>query len=151
MAGKADFYADGSWNFYCDFCGAKAKSDDGMRTWDNFYVCKHHKEVRNPQDFVRGVRENQSLPWTRPKPPNIFEGINWTRAVADTVTVSEVVGKILPSKTIAESAHTAETIALATLAPFPEAVTTSENVGFVLVRRARRALNGSPLNSTTLG
>lgn len=72
MTGKADFYSDGQWNFYCDFCGAKTKSGEGTRTWDNFYVCKHHKEERNPQDFVRGVRENQSLPWTRPEPPEIF-------------------------------------------------------------------------------
>jgi hypothetical protein len=66
MAGKADYYADGQWNFYCDLCGAKTKSGDGVRTWNNLYACRHHKEVRNPQDFLRGIRDNQSVPWTRP-------------------------------------------------------------------------------------
>ena len=63
--GAADRYADGQWNFYCDLCGKKGKSSEGRKTWDGFYVCSHHKEVRNPQDFVKGVREVQSVPWTR--------------------------------------------------------------------------------------
>lgn len=74
MAGKADYYADGQWNFYCDFCGAKNKSLDSMKTWSNYRVCQHHKEVRNPQDFVRGVKDNQSVPWTRPLTQPIFVG-----------------------------------------------------------------------------
>lgn len=71
--GKADYYADGQWNFFCDFCGAKAKSGTAMKTWNGFYVCKHHKEARNPQDYLRGIRDNQSVPWTRPeKVPETF-------------------------------------------------------------------------------
>src|ERR1700743_2199106 len=65
--GKADYYADGQWNFFCDFCGCKNKSGDGMLTWNGFYVCRHHKETRNPQDFIRGVKDVQSVPWTRPE------------------------------------------------------------------------------------
>ncbi len=72
MAGTADFYADGQWNFYCDLCGRKEKSDNGRKTWDNFYVCARHKEVRNPQDFVRGVKDDQSVPWSRSRPPEVF-------------------------------------------------------------------------------
>ena len=70
MAGKADYYASGQWNFTCDLCGAKDKSSDAMLTWNGLYVCKHHKEVRNPQDFLRGIKDDQSVPWSRPyKPP----------------------------------------------------------------------------------
>ena len=72
--GKADFFAEGQWNFYCDFCGAKTKSSDGVETWDKHYVCKHHKEVRNPQDFVRGIKDDQSVPWRRSTPPLVFIG-----------------------------------------------------------------------------
>ena len=50
------FYAPGQWNFYCDLCGKKAKSGDARKTWDGHYVCSHHKEVRNPQDLVRGLK-----------------------------------------------------------------------------------------------
>jgi hypothetical protein len=64
---SADRYADGEWNFYCDLCGRKEKSSRGVKTWDNHYVCQHHKEQRNPQDFLAGVRQSMALPWTRPK------------------------------------------------------------------------------------
>jgi len=72
--GKADYYRSGQWNFYCDLCGAKTKSSDSMLTWNGLRVCKHHREIRNPQDFLRGVRDDQSTPWTRPeKVPETFE------------------------------------------------------------------------------
>lgn len=63
--GDSDFFKAGEWNFYCDLCGKKGKSGNAVKTWDNFYVCKSHKEVRNPQDFVRGLKEELGLPWTR--------------------------------------------------------------------------------------
>ncbi len=78
MTRSADYYEDGAWNAFCDFCGAKQKSGNMMRTWNNFYVCRHHKEVRNPQDFVRGVKENMSLPWTRPEPADTFKSYTCT-------------------------------------------------------------------------
>ncbi len=59
-------FALGDWNFYCDLCGKKAKASTAMKTWDGFYVCQSHKEVRNQQDFVRGIKDDQSVPWTRP-------------------------------------------------------------------------------------
>ena len=62
---NADYYAHGEWNFYCDLCGAKQKSSQGVKTWDGFWVCRGHKEARNPQDFVRGVKDNQTTPWSR--------------------------------------------------------------------------------------
>ena len=65
---NADYFASGQWNFYCDFCGRKGKSSDAMKTWNGFYVCRHHKEARNPQDFLKGVREQQAIPWSRPDP-----------------------------------------------------------------------------------
>lgn len=70
--GSADYYAPGQWNFYCDLCGKKEKSSKGRKTWDGFYVCISHKEERNPQDFVRGVKDNQTVPWSRPEPPLDF-------------------------------------------------------------------------------
>ena len=69
---SADYYADGQWNFNCDLCGRKAKSGQAQLTWDGFRVCSRHKEKRNPQDFLRGVKDNQTVPWSRPKPPEVF-------------------------------------------------------------------------------
>lgn len=68
--GKADFYKSGDWNFYCHLCGAKQKSSMAMKTWDGFYVCRHHKAMRNPQDKLRGVREIQGLPWSTSRTPD---------------------------------------------------------------------------------
>lgn len=58
-------YLQGQFNFYCDLCGKKAKSSQAVRTWDGFYVCQFHQETRNPQDFVRGVKDDQTIPWSR--------------------------------------------------------------------------------------
>lgn len=70
---EADFYANGQWNFFCDLCGRKEKSGRAMLTWNGLRVCKHHKEIRNPQDFLRGVKDDQSVPWSRPeKEPETF-------------------------------------------------------------------------------
>jgi len=80
MAGKADYFADGQWNFYCDLCGAKTKSKDGVKTWDNFRVCRHHKEVRNPQDFIRGIKDDTSVPWSRPEGPELDANPHCTTA-----------------------------------------------------------------------
>lgn len=77
--GSADHYASGQYNFYCDLCGRKNKSGDAMKTWDNHYVCSHHKEVRNPQDFVKGVRDAPGLPWSR---ANSGDGSAYTPANA---------------------------------------------------------------------
>ena len=65
--GSNSYFAAGEWNFTCDLCGKTGKSSDARKTWDGFYVCSVHKEVRNPQDFVRGKGEDQALPWSRPK------------------------------------------------------------------------------------
>jgi len=67
--GEADYYKSGEWNFVCDLCGRKNKSGMAMFTWNGLYVCRHHKEVRNPQDFLRGVKDDQSVPWSRPYHP----------------------------------------------------------------------------------
>ena len=65
-------FSPGEWNAICDLCGRKQKSNSLTKTWDNRYVCRSHKEVRNPQDFVRGVKESTGLPWSRPQTPDIF-------------------------------------------------------------------------------
>lgn len=69
---STNYYASGQWEFYCDLCGRKSKSSDARKTWDGFYVCSSHKEVRNPQDFLRGVKDDQHVPWSRPGGTDTF-------------------------------------------------------------------------------
>ena len=70
--GAADRFASGQWNFFCDLCGRKEKSSLGVKTWDNHWVCRRHKEVRNPQDFLKGIKDDQTLPWVRSEPPDTY-------------------------------------------------------------------------------
>ncbi len=69
--GKADFLKWGDWNGWCDRCGSKRKSSDLKKTWDGFYVCPESCwETRHPQDFLRGMKDDQSVAWTRPEQPD---------------------------------------------------------------------------------
>ena len=42
------------------------------RHWQGYYVCPEHWEVRQPQDFVRGIQDIQTPPWTQPMPADVF-------------------------------------------------------------------------------
>ena len=70
--GKADYLSLGEWNVKCDRCGFKFKSGMLKKTWDDLMVCSTCYEVRHPQDFVRGVPDNQNPPWVRPDPAPTF-------------------------------------------------------------------------------
>ena len=56
----------GEWLTICDRCGFKFKSCDLKKEWTGFYVCKDCYEPRHPQDFVKSVPDNTSVPWSRP-------------------------------------------------------------------------------------
>ena len=81
--GRADRYASGEWNFFCDLCGKKEKSSRGTKTWDGHWVCLSHKEARNPQDFIKGVKDDQSVPWSRVEAPDTFAAA-WGTPILDT-------------------------------------------------------------------
>jgi hypothetical protein len=70
--GAADYYAPGQWNFRCQECYKKLKSGEALRRWDNLWVGPECYEIRNPQDFQRGIPDNQNPPWTTGDPPPIF-------------------------------------------------------------------------------
>ncbi|MEY2875590.1 MAG: hypothetical protein RLZZ373_2961 [Pseudomonadota bacterium] len=70
--GPADHWVHGDWNARCDECYLKQKASQMFLRWDNCRVCFRCIEIRNPQDFVRGVPDNQAPPWTRPTPPPTF-------------------------------------------------------------------------------
>lgn len=57
----------GDWNAACWRCGAKRKASTMRRQWQGYYVCPEHWEPRHPQDFVRGVPDNPSVPWSQPE------------------------------------------------------------------------------------
>lgn len=64
--GHADYLKLGDWNAICDRCGFKFKASELKETWDNLQVCKECWEPRHPQDFLRGMPDDPSVPWSRP-------------------------------------------------------------------------------------
>lgn len=40
------------------------------KQWDGNYTVD--PDIRNPQDFLRGVKDNMTLPYARPEAPNTF-------------------------------------------------------------------------------
>lgn len=59
-------------NFICDLSGFKLKLSDGVKQWDGAFVGRKFVDRRNPQDFVRGVKDNGALPVSRPEAPDVF-------------------------------------------------------------------------------
>jgi len=55
----------GDWLAICDVCGFKFHASKLKKRWDGFMVCKDDFELRHSQDFVKGVKDDQSVPWTR--------------------------------------------------------------------------------------
>jgi hypothetical protein len=70
--GRADYLALGDWNAICDMCGKKFKASMLKKRWDGAMVCEMDFETRHPQDFVRGVTDIQTPPWSRSPGPDTF-------------------------------------------------------------------------------
>lgn len=58
-------FVKGDWNAICDICGFKKKASDLKKQWDGLRVCKDDFSLRHPQDFVKGVKDDQTVAWTR--------------------------------------------------------------------------------------
>lgn len=52
--------------------GFKVDLDRLVRQWDGQLVLDRFCDIRNPQDFVRGIKDDQSLPYARPEAPDVF-------------------------------------------------------------------------------
>jgi hypothetical protein len=65
-------YDKGDWIADCDVCGRKYKASQLTQRWDGLMCCDDDWEIRQPQDFVRGVPDTQIAPWLRPEPADQF-------------------------------------------------------------------------------
>lgn len=57
-----------------DRSGFTRRAGDTKQEWTQLIVGKDLWEARQPQDFVRGVADDQTVPRPRPIPPNVFVG-----------------------------------------------------------------------------
>ena len=129
-------YDKGDWIALCDVCGRKYKASNLKKRWDGLMCCDHDWEIRQPQDFVRGIADTQIAPWLRSEPSNSFVAV--TQAVLGLFSsVSNATLSLLvvypPSKLIISSSVTA-TLSVVFLSP-----STPESI------------NGSPINTITIG
>lgn len=65
-------YRPGQYLFICDRCGTPHYSKDGLMEWDKLFVCKRCYELRQPQDFVKGLVDKQRVPIARPRQTDRF-------------------------------------------------------------------------------
>jgi hypothetical protein len=65
--GKRDYIAWGDYNVICDRCGAKYKASECKFEWNHLLVCVECWEPRQPQDYVRGLSDDQAVPVARPR------------------------------------------------------------------------------------
>jgi len=75
-------YVKGEWKVLCDSCGKEFLASELRQRWDGFMVCTRDWEPRQPQDFVRGVADQQAVPWSRPEPSDVFIPVYSRCAVA---------------------------------------------------------------------
>mgnify|MGYP001592755338 CR=1 FL=1 len=60
--------------FICDQSGFDFPISEAVRAWDGALVHRRFRDTRNPQDFVKAVRE--SIPAvSRPEPTDVFVAI----------------------------------------------------------------------------
>lgn len=62
----------GQWNVTCDLTGFRMKSGKVVRRWDGMMVRRGSSEARHPQDFLRSVPDDMSVPFSRPVPAPTF-------------------------------------------------------------------------------
>lgn len=65
-------YVHGDYNVICDRSGFKVKASDTQLEWNGLRVRKADWEQRQPQDFVKGRADRQTVPDSRPEQTDVF-------------------------------------------------------------------------------
>lgn len=68
----ANYYKHGSNNVICDRTGFKVKVEECSFEWNGLFVMNSVWEERHPQDFVRGVPDDQNPEVSRPEGTDVF-------------------------------------------------------------------------------
>ena len=126
-------YDRGDWKADCDVCGRTYKASQLQKRWDGLMCCRHDWEIRQPQDFVRGVADTQIAPWTRPEPTDSFVPLTfWQSVIASTTSIAKLLTKVIPGRTLSVTSTSSSSITK-------------------LVYLNTKTIDGSPINTTTIG
>lgn len=66
----------GQWNVVCDRTGFRLPNTMLSFQWNNLLVWNRVWEVRQPQDYLRGIPDNMSVPYARPVQEPQFVPVN---------------------------------------------------------------------------
>lgn len=69
---KHPYLVLGDHNAICDRCGQKYKASSLRKTWDGLWVCQKDWEPRHPQELIRAIKDDPSVPWSRPEAQDQF-------------------------------------------------------------------------------
>jgi hypothetical protein len=72
--GTEKHYIPGSFYRICDRTGFATRAGRTKREWNGLIVRNDVWEIRQPQDFVSGVIDDQSVPMARPRSIDSYEG-----------------------------------------------------------------------------
>lgn len=87
---KIGYYEEGSWDAACDQCGLAFKFTQLRKRWDGAYVDDRCWEPRHPQEMVRAIRDNPSVPVARPS--QIIYLVNSDNIPSEYVLAGEYLG-----------------------------------------------------------
>ncbi len=62
----------GQYDVFCDRTGFRVKAFEALKEWNGLFVRRESFEERQPLDFLRGVRDDQSVPISRPEGADRF-------------------------------------------------------------------------------
>jgi len=65
--GKRNYYKKGDYTVYCDRSGFMRKASQCRMQWNGLLVAKEFFEERQPQDYVKGLKDKQTVPICRPQ------------------------------------------------------------------------------------
>lgn len=83
--GRHGPFAPGSFYRQDDRTGFAQRAERTRKEWNGGIVDESVFEARQPQDLVKGVKDQQSVPDARPLAPNVFVGPTFTQLGADPV------------------------------------------------------------------
>lgn len=89
--GRRLHYRMGSFYRVDDRTGFPQRAEDTREEWTGLIVDRARWEIRQPQDFVRGVKDDQSVPKPRPLPTNSFVGPIATQLTANAAVAATVI------------------------------------------------------------
>lgn len=85
-----NLYRPGSWYRLCDITGTKVRAERTKKQWNNYIVREKSWEPRNAQDFVRGRRDDQTVPDPRIRPNPLYIGDITTLASTASIRATSI-------------------------------------------------------------